>query len=271
MTVIPDLTSYDTILINTSAGKDSMAMMDVVVTAARAAGIADRVVAVLADLGSAEWQGVPELAAEHADHYRIRFETVARRRADGTIETIADRVAEGKKWPDARNRWCTSDHKRGPIRTLMTQLAAEHRADGLTDRPVRILNCLGIRAAESKARAKRAAFRHDERASNKTKRHVDEWLPIHAWSVHQVWERISAAGTRSHEAYAAGMTRLSCRFCPLASLGDLTCSARLNPELATDYATAEAAAAHTFQARRSMADIIAQAAAPAPEPAPTLF
>jgi len=54
-----------------------------------------------------------------------------------------------------------------------------------------------------------------------------------------VWERIATAGTRSHEAYAAGMSRLSCRFCVLSSRADLVCSARLNPDLADRYAEVE--------------------------------
>ena len=46
------------------------------------------------------------------------------------------------------------------------------------------------------------------------------------------WKRIAAAGTRLHEAYTAGMSCLSCRFCVLSS-HDLVCSARLNPDLPT--------------------------------------
>ena len=42
----PDLTEYDVIIVNTSAGKDSQVALDVTVHAARAAGVADRVIAV---------------------------------------------------------------------------------------------------------------------------------------------------------------------------------------------------------------------------------
>jgi hypothetical protein len=38
--------------------------------------------------------------------------------------------------------------KRGPVHRLMTRLAAEQRAAGITGRPVRILNVLGLRAQE---------------------------------------------------------------------------------------------------------------------------
>lgn len=255
----PDLAAYDIVLVNSSAGKDSQASLDVVVEHAREAGVLDRVVVVHADLGDAEWDGVPELAAEHAAHYGLRFELARRTASDGHTETILERVAVRGMWPDAARRWCTSDHKRGPIRKIMTALVAELRDSAtIVDRPVRILNVMGLRAAESTARARRIPYAANQSASN-GKRHVDEWYPIHHYTVADVWARITAAGTRPHPAYAAGMSRLSCRFCVLSSRADLVCSARLNPELADRYAVVEAAVGHTFRADLSMADIIAEA------------
>lgn len=249
----PRLTDYDIILVNSSAGKDSQASLDVVAEQARTAGVLDRVIVVHADLGDVEWDGVPELAAEHAAHYGLRFEVVRR------DETILDRVAQRGKFPDAARRWCTSDFKRGPIRTVMTRLVAELRTSGrVTDRPVQLLNVMGLRAQESSARARRIPYAPNGSASN-GKRRVDEWYPIHEWTVEQVWERIAAAGTRPHRAYSEGMSRLSCRLCVLASRADLVCSARLNPELADRYARVEAAIGHRFRADLSMADIIAEA------------
>lgn len=256
---VPELAAYDIVLVNTSAGKDSQASLDVVVAQARAEAVLDRVVAVHADLGDAEWDGVPELAAEHAAYYGLRFELTARTADDGHTETILERVAQRGMWPDAARRWCTSDHKRGPIRTVMTKLVAELRDSGrVTGRPVRLLNVMGLRSEESSARARRAAYAANPSASN-GRRHVDDWHPIHHFTVTDVWNRIATAGTRPHPAYAAGMTRLSCRFCVLASRADLVCSARLNPELADQYAAIEVAAGHKFRADLSMADIIAEA------------
>lgn len=255
----PNLPDYDVILVNSSAGKDSQAALDVVVEYARSAGVLERIVVVHADLGDAEWDGVPELAAEHAAHYGLRFELTGRTAADGHTETILERVAQRGMWPDAARRWCTSDHKRGPIRTVMTKLVAELRDSGrVTGRPVRLLNVMGLRSEESTARARRAPYAANPSASN-GRRHVDDWHPIHHYSVADVWDRITTAGTRPHPAYAAGMTRLSCRFCVLASRADLVCSARLNPALADQYAAVEAAAGHKFSADLSMADIIAEA------------
>ena len=82
---------------------------------------------------------------------------------------------------------------------------------------------------------------------------------LHDWTLAQVRERIATAGTRSREAYAAGMSRLSCRFCVLSSRADLVCSARLNPDLADRYAEVERRIGHRFRTDLTMADVIAEA------------
>jgi 3'-phosphoadenosine 5'-phosphosulfate sulfotransferase (PAPS reductase)/FAD synthetase len=148
----------------------------------------------------------------------------------------------------------------------MTALVRLQRAawglppNGLGGRPVRILNVLGLRAEESTDRARLADFAADSASSN-GKRHVDRWLPIHSWTTRQVWSRIAEAGTRHHWAYDLGMSRLSCRFCVLASRADLLVSARENPDLAAEYAAVESRIGHRFQSRLSMADLNATVAA----------
>jgi 3'-phosphoadenosine 5'-phosphosulfate sulfotransferase (PAPS reductase)/FAD synthetase len=268
---VPDLAGYDVILVNISGGKDSQAALDVTAQAARAAGVLGRVVAVFADLGpDDEWPGTPELAAEHAACYRIRFETVRRevtgpdgtRRPQGLIEHIEARGM----WPDAARRYCTSDTKRAPVYKLMTALAREQRAGGVTGRPVRILNVLGMRAAESPRRALTVPFGRDRRASNSV-RHVDQWLPIHTWTAEQVWARIAQAGTRPHPVYAAGMPRLSCRFCVLASRSALVRAAQLDPHGARRRADLEGRMGHQFRADISMREIITLAQNTPPRPA----
>jgi hypothetical protein len=56
-------------------------------------------------------------------------------------------------FPSATARYCTSDQKTSQVAKLMTRQAAAFRERG-NDRPIRILNCLGLRAEESAARAK---------------------------------------------------------------------------------------------------------------------
>lgn len=111
----------------------------------------------------------------------------------------------------------------------MTRLAAEARAAGITGRPVRILHVMGLRAEESPGRRLMAPFSHDTESSNQTRRSVDEWLPIHAWTLREVWAHIRASGIRYHWVYDLGIPRLSCQFCVLASKSALVLSAQVNP------------------------------------------
>lgn len=252
-----NLTDYDLILLNTSAGKDSQATMDFVVEEATRQGVRDRLVAVHCDLGEMEWPGTLELAREHAAHYGLRFEVVSNR----NWPDLLTRIEARGKWPDAGNRYCTSEFKTGQVKRLATRLVDEVRAT--SPRQVRILNVLGLRADESPARRKRPAFQHYEPKTgwSNGKRWVDEWLPIHDWNVAQVWARITKSGLRHHWAYDLGMPRLSCRFCVFASKGALVLSAQQNPELAQRYVDAEARMGHTFRMALSMADVVAEAQA----------
>lgn len=268
----PDLANYDVILVNTSAGKDSQAMLDYLYELAVGYGVVDRLVTVHADLGKTprghdvEWPGTAELAEEQAAHYGLRFIKVARPQG-GLLQQIQARGM----WPSSAARYCTSDQKRGQVRKVMTQLAAEQRAPGerAHGRRARILNCLGLRREESPARRKKQELVIDELgpngkyrgASNLTKRQVDEWLPIVDWTEAEVWERIRSAGTRHHPAYDLGMPRLSCSLCVLASRPALVRAAQLRPELADEYVDTEVAMGHTFTATFSIADIVAEAAA----------
>lgn len=246
----PDLSSYDVILVSTSAGKDSQAMLDVVVQAAREAGVLGRVVAVHCDLGRVEWEGTRELAEEQVRHYGVRFEVVSREQGD-----LLTHAEQRGKWPGpGPARYCTSDHKRGQVFKLLTRLAAEHRAAGVQGRPVRILDCQGLRAQESPDRAKLAAFSHRKEASN-GRRHVDTWLPLHDWTTAQVWERIKAAGTRYHRAYDLGMPRLSCVFCIFSSTDALLLAGHHNRGLLDEYVRVEEKIGHTFKHKLPIAQI----------------
>ena len=257
----PNLAAYDVILCNISGGKDSQAMLDETVKAADAAGVRDRIVAVFCDLGEDdEWEGTRELVAEHAAHYGLRHEVV-QREVDGQAESLSEHIEARGMWPDSARRYCTSDMKRAPVHKLMTRLASEQReGQGVRGRRVRILNVMGLRAEESPKRALMHPFIRDERATYQTTRLVNEWLPIHSWTVDQVWERIAECGTRPHPVYAKGMPRLSCKFCVLASKSALVRAAQLDPQGAQKRADMEIRMGHTFKKGMSMAQIIALAA-----------
>lgn len=261
---VPDLEGYDWIVVSSSAGKDSHAMLDYVNELAKVAGAAERVVVVHSDLGEVEWDGTGELAAEHAAHYGNRFEVVTRiggvatrngkvYKKGETYGSILDYARRRGAWPDANNRWCTSDFKRGPIGKVFTKLAKEWKAANPgADRACRILDCMGLRAEESPARAKKDPF--VVRVSNRNK-HVDSWLPIHAWKETHVWDRIKASGVRYHPAYDLGMKRLSCALCIFAPKKALVLAGTHNRELLDRYVEVEEATGHKFRMDVSLAEV----------------
>lgn len=243
----PDLTHYDAVLVSSSGGKDSQAMLDLVCVAAEAAGVLHRLTVLHCALGHVEWPGTAELARAQAEHYGVRYEE--RSRDQGLL---LDQIRQRGRFPSATARYCTSDQKRGPARKLITQLVAEL---GLDSRPARVLHCMGLRAAESTARRNKPQLARDTAASN-GRRTVDTWLPIHQWTTEQVWERIRRSGVPYHSAYDAGMSRLSCSLCILSSRADLVRAAQLRPDLAREYAELESCIGHRFRHDISMLEII---------------
>ena len=220
---------------------------------------AERVVVVHADLGKVEWQGVKELAAAQAAFYGFRFEVVRYRNKAGQELTLLDHVrarkaylvskgSDAPAWPDSSARYCTSDHKRGPVQTLWTRLAREAGADNCL-----IVNTMGLRGQESKNREKLAPWKLSKKSNSK--KTVWEWLPIHDWKVDQVWATIKASGCPYHWAYDAGMPRLSCCFCVFAPKAALLIAAKHNPELLEEYVQVEREVGSKFTARISLATI----------------
>src|SRR5262245_24242391 len=222
-------------------------MLDVVVARCDRCGVPrDRLIVAHADLGRVEWPGTRELAEEQACHYGLAFVAVARPQGD-----LLDHIARRGKFPSPTVRYCTSDHKRSQVLKVFTRLAERSRAAGV---PVcRILNCLGMRAQESPARARRPPFAFNAVASSR-RRWVDDWLPLHAWTVEEVWERIRASGVRHHPAYDLGMPRLSCCFCIFSPRSALVLAGKHNPELLAEYVKVERQIGNRFRVELPLAD-----------------
>lgn len=232
------LADYDYVVVNTSSGKDSQTILRLVADQAEREGFPkNRIVAAHADLGKMEWPGTVELAKAQADHYGIRFWKMARPQGN-----LLEHVEARGMWPSSTTRFCTSDHKRGQIAKLFTELVRE--LDG--DHRKRILNVMGMRAEESPARSKLKPFVTDRRASN-GKRQVDTWLPIHEWKLGDVWADIKKSGVPYHKAYDLGMPRLSCVFCIYSPPPALMIAGRNNPELLAEYVGVERRTGHTFR------------------------
>lgn len=242
-----NLTEWRWIVVNSSGGKDSQTALRVVVAECDRQGV-DRARIVVSHqcLGRMEWDGTLDLVRRQAAHYGLRFEVSKYRDKHGAERTLLDYVRMRKRWPDSKNRFCTSEFKRGPGGRVIVKLFRES--------PGSILNIYGFRADESPARAKKKAFARNARFSS-GQREVWDWLPIHNWSEGKVWKSIKESGVSHAPAYDLGMPRLSCRFCIFAPRDALLLAGQVNPELLDEYCALEKEIGHTFQNGRSINSI----------------
>ncbi len=211
-------------------------------------------------------------------------------------------------WPDAQNRYCTADQKRGQVDKALrapfwpssaSRYCTSHHKGEQIDKELRayslVVSAMGMRGQESRARAKKPVFTIDATLTAKRFRSLDpaaalaswsvdesaarlafDWLPIHDWSVDDVW---SACGTSAaelawrqaayaagealaaldgwpaHPAYVFGNQRVSCAMCVLASRNDLRNGAIHNPELFRTFVQMERESGFTFQNGKALADV----------------
>ncbi len=175
-------------------------------------------------------------------------------------------------WSDARNRYCSSELKVGPINHWLR-----------TWKPAGTVICaIGLRAAESPGRARKPVSSQREAVSTRN-RHVFNWNPLHAISNVEVWEMLDVSqehlqqvrqevrrlrsngfyvqdaiariGWAWHPAYALGNQRLSCSLCVLASRSDLLNGAEHQPDHYRDLVDLEIASGFSFRQGLWLADL----------------
>ena len=237
-----------------SGGKDSQCMYWYL---GKVGVPAEQITVVHANLGNVEHDGVIahiNATIEHPLHVVVANDR------DGNEKNLLSMVrARHIKRPDVPPwpgqgiaRWCTSDLKRTPIEKFIRH----HMKDnGITQ----AVNCIGLRAAESSARAKRNPWSEHTKLSV-AGRQVATWLPIHHVSDHMLRTYRGYPGNRKplHPAYAEGNDRLSCAFCIFACDKDLANAARLYPELLAEYLAIEQETGYTMFNGASLADRLHQ-------------
>lgn len=232
-------------IINHSGGKDSQAMyLSLFKIIPR-----EQLIVVHAHLPGVEWEGTIEHIRGTA--FLSEIHIVQARK------TFFEMVLHRRMFPSPKNRQCTSDLKRGPIEKIVKKIARER---GYTS----VVNCMGLRAEESSARAKKDVFKFN--AGNSCSKLVNrswyDWLPIHSMKLDEVWQVIRNNNQEPHWAYSKGMSRLSCVFCIMASKADLKTAAQLNPELLNKYNELEREIDHTLimpnkrEGKRFLIDIV---------------
>ncbi|MEU2605067.1 phosphoadenosine phosphosulfate reductase family protein [Streptomyces albus] len=247
-----DWDAHDVVVVGDSGGKDSGALVHEVCTQADKAGQLHKVKLLHCDLGRTpnghliEWPGALEVARGHAALYGVPLAV----RRSKRWPSLWYRIMDHGNWPGYFARFCTSDTKTAVGRDYVDELAAELRLG----RPIRAGYAMGMRAEESRARAKKPIV-EQHRMTAKTLRVVTTWLPVHHLKTSEVWKIHRNHGIPWHPAYER-VGRLSCRACPLAKREDLIESARANPELFDEYAGAEERMGKPFKKNLTLRRII---------------
>ena len=223
------------VAVNHSRGKDSQAMTILLTRVVPR----DQLLTVHAPLGEVEWPGT----INHIER-TIPPGVPFIHSATESGKSLLERIEQRGRFPDSGRRFCTSDLKRGPIERELRRYLNDHpRYGGL------VVSAMGMRSSESPARSKLAPWRRNDRNSRAGREWFD-WLPIHGLETTDVFRIIREAGQSPHWAYAAGMSRVRCSFCILASRPDLRRAAELRPDLYGAYVRLEERIGHTLSSTR---------------------
>ncbi len=228
---VPNLRWYDVIIANSSGGKDSIAVVKLMLELAKKQGVEDRLLIVHDDLGDVEWTGARQLVEEHAAQLGLPLKVVTL----GT--TLLEEIRDTGRFPDAMARFCTGKFKTSPEGTMITEIIRGLSAQGPQPRPLRVLSALGIRAAESPSRAKKVPFDRPPKRTSAT-RTVHRWLPIHNWSDEQVYRQMRRGPLRAPPQYAV-LDRYSCKLCIMGSQSSIVMGALMCPDNLSAYRTLE--------------------------------
>lgn len=243
-----DLNSYDLIIINSSGGKDSLcALWEVCRLASEQDFPFEKMAVSHQDLGDMEWKGAKELVEKQADLFGLKTYYSKRKDKNGKAETLLEYVERRGKWPSSKQRYCTSDFKRGPGGTVVTALTKELGQ-------CKVLYVFGFRKDESPSRSKKESLKLNTQLTTK-KREVYDWLPIHDWDLKKVWSTIHQNNLPYHPAYDLGMPRLSCCFCIFSPFDALVLAGEENPELLDRYIEVETRIGHTFKDKFSIKSV----------------
>ncbi len=249
-----DLHNYDLVIINSSGGKDSLASIYEIDRLAKLQVYPkSKIVVSHQDLGEAEWNGTTELARKQAEMFGYPFYVSKQRNMYGeelSIRTYAERKKK-PAWPDSKNRWCTSDFKRGPGARIVTAITKDL---GNKNEPANVLYVFGFRAQESASRRNKEVLSVNKKLTTQSRK-VFDFLPIHDWTEQQVWDTIKGNGLPYHPAYDLGMPRLSCCFCIYANKDALVLAGKHNRELLDKYVATEEKIGHKFKSDLSLKEV----------------
>lgn len=245
------------VAIGVSGGKDSQAAALATIRHLDAIGHSGPRVLIHSDLGSVEWNDSLPVCERLAQHLGIEL-IVVRRAAGDMMDRWEARWASSVRryanletvtlvlpWSTPSMRFCTSE-----LKTQIIRVELRRRFKGQP-----FVNVTGVRRQESAARARQPI------ASPEPDGKSWSWRPIADWTVDQVFAFIAECGLSPHRAYGEfGLSRVSCRFCMMANLADLT-AASAQEETHPIYrrqVDLEIASTFAFQGSRWLGDVAPQ-------------
>lgn len=245
--------------IGVSGGKDSQAVALATARHLDAVGHRGPRVLVHADLGRVEWQDSLAVCEKLAVHLGMEMLVVRRPAGDmldrwesrwisrSSAYIQLDTVKLTLPWATPGMRFCTGEMKVDVIARALRKQFPEGP----------IISVDGVRAQESPARAKKTVSSPSTKLSRKG--HVGvNWHAILPWTIEDVFGEIDASGLAPHVAYRIhGSSRVSCNFCIMGSLPDLTIAANLDEHLDTYRAMVdlECRSTFAFQGSRWLGDV----------------
>jgi 3'-phosphoadenosine 5'-phosphosulfate sulfotransferase (PAPS reductase)/FAD synthetase len=280
-------TERSVLVVNTSGGKDSDAMLTRIWAWMHRHHIAsERLYVITADLQRNEWSFARPHIVTFTRQLTDKDPIVVTRPQGDVLQMWEDRYqqlqAEGRTsvphWSSAAHRYCTASAKRAQIQKAIIRLFPQDRV---------VINCVGLRAEESPRRRKAQTLKyHPSSPTAVTRnRHVYTWLPIHAFTLTDVWEtlgwtpdelRLLQADVRQRvtpgdyaaletvcqewgyhwgRSYALSNTRLSCALCVLANQGDLRNGIAWNPDHFRAISELERRSGFSFQPDQWLSDL----------------
>lgn len=237
------------LVVNFSAGKDSMRMLGYV----REHLPNVKTYVVMADTGFEHTKPVSAdvWARKLTSLYGLDLHVVR-----NPNKTYLEMVERRGKFPGPDTRQCTSDLKRGPIQKFIRHLPEKV-----------IINCMGIRAAESPSRSRQNPWKLDD-AMSKAGRIVYSFMPIFTETLTQVLEWHWTNMVPLHPVYVTeyhrdGTTggylrRLSCRICIFSTDNDIRAIHEHDPEAFYRVSDLEQNSGFTMKHGKSLLQIINQ-------------
>lgn len=210
---MPLLSQFDKIYISCSGGKDSQAMAYLISNIAETQKYPKRNICLIyADTGL-EWKDT----YNHVEYIAqcLGVQAVKVKEDFTLLEKVKykwDNFLKDKNqnpFPNVKQRYCTSDFKRNPIRKFLVKNHSK-------ENKCKLLLCTGERWEESSARSKLSAWSFYIATS--TKRKVYNWRPMLAYEKADIWSEIKNSNLEHHEAYKLGCDRLGCVVCIFHSI-----------------------------------------------------